>query len=144
MEDHPIAATRVAHVCTARRIRAFRIVRGRVPRELRSDRAAPSPSGESSRRPFRESEAASVSKNCKTKAHETRLSGESFRDSIARTRQIAPDRSGSHQAIPSLPPSAIGDFLSPIKPHHPTPASRPVSMISRNSNLHPESHFRPR
>jgi hypothetical protein len=36
------------------------------------------------------------------------------------------------------------EIKKPNKPHHPTPRSRPVSMISRNYNTNPVIHARPR
>jgi hypothetical protein len=44
----------------------------------------------------------------------------------------------------SRPQSASSATKWPIKPHHPTPTSRPVSMFSCSSNPYPEINFRPR
>jgi len=62
-EGHPIATAKVAHVHTARRLRGSGITRRLIPRELRTDRVAPSPSGESSWSLFRESETELVSES---------------------------------------------------------------------------------
>ena len=79
MEECSIAAAGIAHGYTAREIRASGIVCGRVQRELRSGRMAPSASGESGGRPFRESDTASVSESGGVGSTMTRPSGESLR-----------------------------------------------------------------
>jgi hypothetical protein len=53
-----------AHDFTARRLRAWWDVRGRVLRELRGDGLAPGPSGESKVSSFRESGSESVTERC--------------------------------------------------------------------------------
>lgn len=81
MEDLRIATFGVAHVHSARRFPASRIVRGFVPRELRSHSVAPRLSGESSVSPFRESDTALVSESCGGHFPITHPSGESDRTS---------------------------------------------------------------
>jgi hypothetical protein len=64
MGDQPIAISGISQDHTAREIWASGIECGRVPRELRSVCLAPGTSGDSSGRPFRESEGKSVSESC--------------------------------------------------------------------------------
>ena len=90
------------------------------------------PSGESKRPAFRESATESQSESC----------------GVPRSHHVHSARAIGHPTkaatIPSLSSAKTGDFLRHNKPRHPTPTSRPVSMISRCHNLHPIVAFRPR